>query len=310
MKHFCHFRVYSFGRNVLFIRTMVMKTLATFLVLLAIAGSSFAQFDNSRTLINRVDRQVAEPSRIEHRVTSVAASGQKKTFSIVMDEPRIEIGSENYGSITGLLTNTSSDSIRLIFHRQQNRDNKNDILEDTGWSTGVCFGTTCYLNSVSSIPPEQAFVLGPGGTTEFKLAVSTNLEYDDSIVVSVLLTDVSGTSDDTIGLWMSAVYRVEGSVSIENQVRRSTIRSVFPSPLMSGSSINVNVESVLESAYRYSIYDPFGREVAFGTSQRRLLAGMNQLSISSLEGLNSGSYLLKLSFSDGSSDAYPFTVLR
>jgi hypothetical protein len=128
--------------------------------------------------------------------------------------------------------------------------------------------------------------------------------------VNVLLTNVSGTLDDTIGLWVSAVYRGEASVATDNQVKRSTIRSIYPSPLLSGNSINVSVESLREASYRYSIYDPFGREVAFGTSQRRLFSGTNQFNISSLEGLNSGSYLLKLSFSDGTSDAYPFTVLR
>lgn len=285
-----------------------MKTFVTFIVLLAIASSGFAQ---DRTLINRVDRQTGEPAaRIHHQVTSVPASGQQKSFSILMDEPRIEVGKMDYQSIHGTLTNLSSDSVRLVFVRNQDRENVIDILDSPGWSTGICFGNLCYLNSVSSIPPEQAFVLEPGGTTEFKLAVSTNLKEDDSINVHVLLTDVSGTPDDTIGLWMTAVYRADASVAAGRQVKRSTIRSIYPSPLLNGSSINVSVESAREASYRYSIYDPFGREVAFGTSQRRLASGINQFHISSLEGLNSGSYLLKLSFSDGSSDAYPFTVIR
>jgi hypothetical protein len=88
------------------------------------------------------------------------------------------------------------------------------------------------------------------------------------------------------------------------------ISSVYPSPLVSGSSIKAKVYSPQSTTYSYSIFDAVGREVAYGSTRHRLLIGDNTLEISSLEGLPAGSYLLRVNFQGGGSDAYPFQVIR
>jgi len=288
-----------------------MKTFISFVVLL-VACSVYAQ-EPSRTLINRIDRQTGEKTeRIVHQVRSnpVPANTPEKTFAIVLSEPRLNLGLNDYGNITGVIKNLTSDTVRLIFKRKQNRETQMDFETGWGWSTSVCFGETCLPANTDSLSPEKAFKLPGDAETEFKLSITTRLQSDDSILVHMLIAAVGGSEGDTVGFWLSAVSQEPASVTTGIHPKRSSIRAVFPSPLISGTSINVRAECVRDVGYRYSIYDPFGREVAFGTSQRKLISGDNIFSISSLEGLGSGSYLLRLNFSDGSSDAYPFTVVR
>ena len=292
-----------------------MKTFVFFLVLL-VASYSSAQ---ERNLINRVDLQSAEQaSRIEHRVYSrvcldskvaVPASAETKTFSIMLDESTVDLKKFSfgyYGSIIGVITNYTTDTVRLIFNREQTRETD----EVAGWSTSVCFGDICHTASVSSVPPENAFKLPPSGQAEFRLNVTSLVKNDDSILVHILVSAVGSTAEDTVGLWMSAIAKDPASVSEDQATRRSRIRAVYPSPLIIGNQINVRIDAARDLGYRYSIFDQFAREVAFGTSQRKLAAGDNTIGINSLEGLNSGSYVLKVSFSDGSTDAYPFAIVR
>jgi hypothetical protein len=309
VKHFYHFGVYSSGHKYVFKPKVRMKTFVTFIVLLCSVSSGLAQ-----QLINRQDRQVGDPTaHIEHNINfsqssklGVPFSAQDKTFEITLEQPNIELGLKDYGTIAGHIKNLTLDPVKLIFKRVQSRETN----FSKGWTTSVCFGDLCYPATVDSLTPEQAYTLPAGGEAELKLNITTPPDHDDSILVHVLVVAVGSLDDDTVGLWMSAVAKGKGSVDYNNGIKRSRIHAIFPSPLVSGSFINVNVKSVGDLAYKYSIYEPFGREVAYGSSQRKLILGDNMLGIGSLEGLGSGSYLLKVNFSDGSNDAYPFTVIR
>ena len=100
----------------LFVRTMVMKTLVAFIVLLVGVSSSFAQLAGSG-LINRVDRQVGEPAaRITHEVTSVPASAQQKSFEITIEKPSLKLGRLDYGTISGHLKNKMPDFLLSLQH--------------------------------------------------------------------------------------------------------------------------------------------------------------------------------------------------
>ena len=93
-------------------------------------------------------------------------------------------------------------------------------------------------------------------------------------------------------------------------VTNPKIVAIYPTPLVQGSSIKVKVSSPRESNLSYSIYDALGRVVALGVTRQHIGIGDNTVSISTLDGLVNGSYLLKLNFGDGSSDTHFFQVLR
>lgn len=291
-----------------------MKTFVYLTVLLVAAYSGFAQ----DRIINRIDRQTGEKSvRIEHRIDNYArvcldskvaqpANAQSASFEISMDKPNLSLKYVDYGSISGHIKNLTSQPLKLVFFREQTRQTN----FDSGWTTSVCFGDLCYPAETDFLPANQAYTLTSNGQAEFKLNITSNLSFDDSILIHVVIAAVGSSEEDTVGLWMSVKATDKAAVSTQATMRRSTIQAVYPSPLISGTSVNVQIAALRELGYRYTIVDPFGREVAFGTSQRKLTVGDNVVSISSLEGLVSGSYLLKVNFSDGTSDAYPFTVVR
>lgn len=294
-----------------------MKAIITFILVFLTASLVSAQREN--VLINRIDEQSTQSVvRIIHQVQNAKtyfnvcldqrvkvaqpAGAQEKTFDITMSQPRIEMGLNGYGSVTGHMKNLTLDPVKLIFKRVQ--------VIPAGWTTSVCFGDLCYPDFIDTIPPTSAYILEANAEAEFKLNVTSAPDIEDSVVTYVCVSAVGSSEDDSVGLWMVAVSKAQKAVDRVSGSSRTSIRSVFPSPLVSGNSINVNVEAAREVGYRYSIYDQFAREVAFGTSHRKLMSGNNNFNISSLEGLASGTYLLKLNFTDGSSDTYSFTVLR
>ena len=135
----------------------------------------------------------------------------------------------------------------------------------------------------------------------------------DSVVDYIRFTALSGDPGDTVSFILKGVINMPEGVSDQQNKSLSShpkIKAVYPSPLVSGNEIKVKISSPRENSLSYSIYDGIGRVVALGVPRQRLNLGDNTIGINSLEGLTAGSYMLKLSFGDGSSDTYFFQVMR
>jgi hypothetical protein len=292
-----------------------MKTFVTFALLLVTASFGFGQ-----SLINRLDPQIGEkPSRIEHRVTRENSAfrvcldraktpqpqaAEERSIAVTLLTPDVTIGEENYANVAIGIQNITALPIKVVFERSQ------QIPE--GWTTSVCDPNECHSSELDILPPEKAYTIKAGEHVDYHLSISPMpTSFPDTARVYLLFKVIESTEVDTAGVFLMASTLPQGAVRGSGTMSlRPSVRAIYPSPLISGHTINVSVQTTKEVGYKYSIVDPFGREVAFGTSQRKLMAGDNLFGISSLEGLTSGSYLLKLNFSDGSSDTYPFSVVR
>lgn len=303
-----------------------MKTILSLLLLAVFATASFAQVvtgttDNSDKLINRLDNQ--SDQRWEHSVSfSIAAAnngpvlfdkernlqtptGLTGAYSITFNEQNIEFTSGTSGNIKGHLVNHTDSTLRLVFHRWQS-------LPNDEWNSSVCFGDACYIYFVDSLPwgNIEYYEFPAKAEAEFKLTVYAPDGANDSMTAYIQIQAINTTSDDSIGFFLGAKAIPLESVGTSQIRPNFKIQSIYPSPLVSGSSIKVKLTSPQSAGYSYAIFDNLGREVAFGSTRHQLMIGENTVEISSLDGLLTGSYLLRIKFNGGGSDAIPFQVIR
>ena len=304
----------------------LMKTILSLLLLAVFATASFAQVvtgttDNSDKLINRLDNQ--SDQRWEHSVSfSIAAAnngpvlfdkernlqtptGLTGAYSITFNEQNIEFTSGTSGNIKGHLVNHTDSTLRLVFHRWQS-------LPNDEWNSSVCFGDACYIYFVDSLPwgNIEYYEFPAKAEAEFKLTVYAPDGANDSMTAYIQIQAINTTSDDSIGFFLGAKAIPLESVGTSQIRPNFKIQSIYPSPLVSGSSIKVKLTSPQSAGYSYAIFDNLGREVAFGSTRHQLMIGENTVEISSLDGLLTGSYLLRIKFNGGGSDAIPFQVIR
>lgn len=299
-----------------------MKTILSFLLLAIFAMASTAQ---EVRIINRVDKQ--SDQRWKHEVSSsVTAAGaiDNSTFvlfdkernlqtptgltgaySITFNEQNIEFTSGTSGNIKGHLVNHTDSTLRLVFHRWQS-------LPNDEWNSSVCFGDACYIYFVDSLPwgNIEYYEFPAKAEAEFKLTVYAPDGANDSMTAYIQIQAINTTSDDSIGFFLGAKAIPLESVGTSQIRPNFKIQSIYPSPLVSGSSIKVKLTSPQSAGYSYAIFDNLGREVAFGSTRHQLMIGENTVEISSLDGLLTGSYLLRIKFNGGGSDAIPFQVIR
>jgi hypothetical protein len=306
-----------------------MKTLLSLLLLAICVSGSFAQVmigtneTPTSILVNRLDSQTGQ--RWEHVVSSsIGATGATNTpvlfdkernlqtpanhdesFSIHFPSQVIEFKSGTIGNIKAHLVNNTDDTLHLVFRRWQS-------LPNESWNSSVCFGDLCYIYLVDSLPwstiPYYEFL--PHAEAEFKLAVYAPKGADDSMGAYIRIQALNTPDQDTVGFFVAAKATPQSSVGQSDTKLNFKIQSIYPSPLVSGSALKVKLTAPENAGYSYTVFDNLGREVAFGSTRQQLLIGDNTVEISSLEGLVTGSYLLRIKFNGGGSDAIPFQVIR
>ncbi|HEY6171553.1 MAG TPA: T9SS type A sorting domain-containing protein [Candidatus Kapabacteria bacterium] len=299
-----------------------MKTLFSLLLLAVFATASLAQ---DIRVINRVDKQ--SDQRWNHEVSSsVMATGATDnstpvpldkerslqtpansdlSFSIHFPSQVIEFDAGTIGNIKAHLVNNTDDTLHLVFRRWQTLPN--------GWNSSVCFGDLCYLYFVDSLPwgGLEYYEFPPRAEAEFKLAVSAPDGASDSMAAYIQIQAINTNNEDSVGFFLAAKAHVPlAAVGTSDPKPNFNIQSVYPSPLVSGSSLKVKLTAPDNAGYSYTIFDNLGREVAFGSTRQQLMVGENTVEISSLDGLLTGSYLLRIKFNGGGSDAIPFQVIR
>jgi hypothetical protein len=279
-----------------------MKTTIVILLfcLTALQAAAQTMVSNGQHLINRADNQLGKTSGLKIIVDRQSVD---RSFDVNVEEKRIEFTAGDYVSFHGMMENKSSEVLQMNFYRHQ-------VLPSDEWSSSVCFGIMCYMQSVDSLPPHSYYEFQPGEKSEFKVALTSAPNKTDSIVIYLKIAAMNTTEGDTIGFWLVGVAQGDQSVgaSTANDAR---ILSVYPSPMMTGSSIRASVRVPEYTGYSYSIFDINGREVAFGNSGHQLLPGENTIEIGELDGLASGSYLLRMKFGNTyGSDAVSFSVIR
>lgn len=307
-----------------------MKTILSLLILAVFATASSAQMifiGEPPTVtpdLNRLDKQSEQ--RWQHEVSaSVLARGavdnstpvlldkdrnlqtpasQDQSFSIHFTDQVIEFEGTS-GNIKAHLINNTDDTLHLVFRRRQ-------LLPNDQWSSSVCFGDLCYLSFVDSLPwgtiPYYEFL--PKAEAEFKLAVYVPEGADDSMAAYITIQSINTASQDSVGFFLAAIAKPQSSVGTSDTKPNFKIQSIYPSPLVSGSSLKVKLTAPENAGYSYTVFDNLGREVAFGSTRHQLMIGDNTVEISSLDGLVTGSYLLRIKFNGGGSDAIPFQVIR
>lgn len=306
-----------------------MKKALLSLLLAVFATASFAQnpISDEDVIVNRLDKQGDQ--RWKHEIsTSVAAVSLSNDNGIVsLDTERPLQTPANHGatfsftfttnqsitftpgqpgnSIKAHLVNHTDSTLKLVFRRWQ-------TLPNDSWFTNVCFGDLCYIHFVDSLPwGSIEYYEFPGNSeAEFKLLINAPEDANDSMSAYIRIQAINTTDEDSVGFFLSAKAMPQSSVGTSNVKTTFKIQSVYPSPLVSGSSLKVKLTAPENAGYSYAIFDNLGREAAFGLSSHELMTGENTVEITSLDGLVTGSYLLRVKFNGGGTDAIPFQVIR
>ncbi len=228
-----------------------------------------------------------------------------KSFSIHFDSKSIEFTGGTNGNVKAHLVNNTDSTLRLVFRRWQ-------TLPNSDWNSSVCFGDACYIYFVDSLPwgNIEYYDFPAKAEAEFKLAVYAPEGANDSMSAYIRIQAINTTNEDSVGFFLVAKAKPLESVGTSNTNTNFKIQSVYPSPLVSGSSLRVKLTAPQSAGYSYTIFDNLGREAAFGSTRQQLMIGDNTVEITSLDGLVTGSYLLRVKFNGGGSDAIPFQVIR
>ena len=291
-----------------------MKKLLVFALPLLVPVLANAQ---SGRLINRIDRQTgtsitlinADGSFDSRTKPLLRMEPQKaKSFRVVLQDSSITGIYGESPEISATIISSSLSVVKMIFERTH-------LRIDTNMSAGICL-CSCYADFLDTLPASGACDLG--GITQpwtflFHPHCVNKISQTDSIVDYVKLTALTGDPGDTVSFIVKGVFKPASGVA-DNQPKpvssNPKITAIYPTPLIQGNSIKVKVLSPLESSLSYSIFDAVGRVIALGVTRQHIALGDNTVTIGSLDGLLNGSYLLKLSFADGSSATHFFQVMR
>lgn len=287
-----------------------MKRIAYLLAMVLLAGSAVAQVVRvepasfSQTFLG--SRGVVE--RIIYHIDPIRPQSTASSFDIRFDSIETPLEKGNSVALTGHMTNLLIAPVDIKFYRYH-------VHIPATWTSSICFGDNCYAPRTDSFATTtQPYSLPPGGTGgEFRLSMycPANYTMSDSIVDYVKFVAVGGDDGDTIGVLLRGYLLIDGvEQSGAASVGGPRITSLFPSPLLSGNSIRLNINVPREMGFNYAIFDEMGRKVAFGTSRQHLLAGDNICEIGELNGYANGNYTVKFNFADGSSASRMFQIMR
>ena len=230
----------------------------------------------------------------------------ESSFSITMtDGNTLSFKSGTLGVLMGTIHNLTLAPVRIKFIRSH-------LRLSPFWTSSICFGANCYAPKTDSIDDDAAYEVPPNGDPgEFRLNIECPAKASDSSIDYIRFIAVGTTDTMTLILIAKATPQAGVNDLQPKQLGANPkITSIYPSPLVQGSSIKVKVTSPRESSISYSIFDNVGREVGLGATRQHIGLGDNTIEIRSLDGLANGSYMLKLKFSDGSSDTHFFQVLK
>jgi hypothetical protein len=266
-----------------------------------------------RLLINRsdiiqIDQKVPKTGNSNIWSTKpLIQTAPSKSFKVVLSDTSADVVAGRETILHGTFINNTDSVIKLIFKRTH-------LTIDSNWTSSICLNT-CYLPTTDSITEDQAYAMPKGiNNDQFQFHIFRFAQDfgQDSVVDYIKLIALTGDPGDTISFIMKGVLNT--GEAVRNKKSQSTfgprIKAVYPSPLVEGNTIKVNVSSSKETGLSYSIFDAVGRTVGFGSTRQRINIGDNTISIGSLDGLNNGSYMLKFNFGDGSTDTHFFQVMR
>ena len=275
-----------------------MKRLILSIFALFLAGGVSAQ-EYRTTLINRVDEQTAI---VNH---NPLATQDQTSFTLTLDQGnRAKVVPGKDITLNGVIKNKTAFDLQVNFRRSYTR-------LPQGWTSSICFGETCYSPKTDSLPPGLGYLIAqPDSTALFVLHLYVPPSgTPDSLSEYIQFFAENGNPEDTIGISFVGILQ---SLGVEQQTppaqTQPKILALYPSPLIDGNSIKVKVNAPREMAFSYSISDELGRSVAFGSTHQRLSQGESTYQISELAGLSTGTYLLKITFGDGSVDTRSFQV--
>jgi hypothetical protein len=283
------------------------KLLIIILLLVPSILSAQESSAQERSLINRTDGQTGARIQTTTRSDKYPLLQQSvNSFKITFPKTTIPIDSGKITELIGKIDLLGNDSVQINFHRTH-------LHLPDGWTTSICFGSSCYATTTDSLIGGFTFNKAFNSTFTLDFLCPRGATQIDSIIDYITLNNENGVPGDTVSFILKGIFSPQASVQ-DAQTKASTsspkIKAIYPSPLVSGNEIKVKITSPGERSLSYSIYDAVGRIVALGVTRQRLNLGDNTIGIGSLEGLMTGSYMLKLSFGDGSSDTYFFQVMR
>ncbi len=299
-------------RGVFFAPVIDMKrfvvVLLMFLPLLKISAQVFVAPDV--VLVNRIDAQYGNATKPFDAIVAQSPTQSTQSVSslqVKITQTRLDFAdADGGGEFLGSIKNISTEIIRFNFFRKQ-------FLPTPNWSSTICLNV-CYQPGTDSLPESSLVEIAPGEVVPFIFHVyTTDIHSTDSLIAFIKFENVGKTPPDTVSYTFIAKSNSDLSTVNDksfSSTNPSKISSIYPSPLVEGSAIKVSIQSPRETGISYSIFDAFGREVAFGSSAHKLSAGFNTLEIKSLDGLASGSYVLRINFVGGGSDARTFQVIN
>ncbi|MEI8134357.1 MAG: T9SS type A sorting domain-containing protein [bacterium] len=281
-----------------------------------ISGETGSRLDRdySRCIFNP---NRANPERILPDVnTFVMESSDPKAISFNLKDTTIMGPAGGLFDLVGQIRNNISQPVQIIFKRTRIRV-MDTTMDDFGHllnSAGICL-CNCYASWIDSLTKFEACRLDSGflGSMTFSYTPYTSLTFDrtDSMIDQITITALTGDPNDTYTFTVKSI--IMPAAGVEKTISPSSapkILSIYPNPLSQGDAIKVRVSSPKESAVSYSISDAVGRTVGSGVTRQHLNLGDNTLTITSLDGLTTGNYILRITLSDGTNSSRFFQVIR
>ncbi len=144
-------------------------------------------------------------ARIAHTQAPETLHLQKRTtrlnplataIAVTIDTNRLYVTDANQVQFLGTITNTSGKQMYLSFRRRQ--------IEPPGWSSSLCFGSSCYQNTVDTMGE----TFQPGESRSLIVDSQPALEEKpDSNTVFVTLYAASGNPADTVQLILHTYFQ-------------------------------------------------------------------------------------------------------
>lgn len=167
---------------------------------------------------------------------------------------------------------------------------------------GAAINGAGEISSVVANADNEAFYVVHGGNdspnTRFN-PLLTSLNNNNAIVESILLPGVGHTIDfpnrnailSRAFLWVDSVNCEQISGLSENEFEIQASMNIFPNPIQSGESINIEIEQKGSFTYELKIIDLSGRTVL--ENKNEIIDGTSTLSVKT-DSLESGKYILIL----------------
>jgi hypothetical protein len=215
----------------------------------------------------------------------IQTGSTKLPFVLSVGDTSLNLMAGDITQIDGTLQNLSDSILTITCTRTQ-------VLPDN-WSTSICFGTVCQPPMVSVAKS----VFQPHEKDIFSFHVNTDESTPMGTLTARLTISAStGNPADTSSIVVTATSHTAGVATQQAKslvLNTAEITSIFPSPLTSGESLNLQVSSPNSGIASFSIYDALGRRLSVALPNQQISRGLTNLTLPSLE-LPTGSYMLRM----------------